>query len=33
VRRTGAMLYLLLWILVPKEDPAPGLGAGAFRSA
>jgi phage shock protein PspC (stress-responsive transcriptional regulator) len=30
---TGAMLYLLLWILVPKEDAAPGLGAGAFRSA
>jgi phage shock protein C len=29
---TGLMLYVLLWILVPKEDAAVELGTGAFRS-
>ncbi len=29
---TGLMVYLLLWIFVPKETAAPDLGTGAFRS-
>jgi phage shock protein C len=29
---TGLMIYLLLWILVPKEDAGLDLGAGSFRS-
>ena len=29
---TGLMLYLLLWILVPKDDGVHDLGAGSFRS-
>ena len=29
---TGLMLYVLLWILVPKEDAALDLGTGSFRS-
>jgi hypothetical protein len=29
---TGLMVYLLLWILVPKEDKALDLGAGSFSS-
>jgi phage shock protein C len=29
---TGLMLYVLLWILLPKEDPGPDLGAGSLRS-
>ena len=30
---TGLMLYVLLWILVPKESTAIDLGTGAFRSS
>jgi phage shock protein PspC (stress-responsive transcriptional regulator) len=30
---TGLMLYVLLWILVPKESAAIDLGAGSFRSS
>jgi phage shock protein C len=29
---TGLMLYVLLWILMPKEDGGHELGAGSFRS-
>ena len=29
---TGLMLYVLLWILLPKEDAGPDLGTGSFRS-
>jgi phage shock protein PspC (stress-responsive transcriptional regulator) len=29
---TGLMLYVLLWILVPKEDAGVDLGTGSFRS-
>ena len=29
---TGLMLYVLLWILVPKEDGGIDLGTGSFRS-
>ncbi len=29
---TGLMLYVLLWILVPREDGGVELGAGSFRS-
>ena len=29
---TGMMIYLLLWILVPKEDAGLDLGTGSFRS-
>jgi phage shock protein C len=29
---TGLMLYVLLWILVPKEDAGLDLGTGSFRS-
>jgi len=29
---TGVVLYLLLWILVPKEDGVVDLGSGSFRS-
>ena len=29
---TGLMIYLLLWILVPKEDAGLDLGTGSFRS-
>jgi phage shock protein C len=29
---TGVMLYVLLWILVPKEDAGLDLGAGSFGS-
>ena len=29
---TGLMLYVLLWILVPKEDSHLDLGTGSFRS-
>jgi phage shock protein C len=29
---TGLMIYLLLWILVPKEAAAPDLGAASFGS-
>jgi phage shock protein PspC (stress-responsive transcriptional regulator) len=29
---TGLMLYVLLWILVPKEDASLDFGAGSFRS-
>ena len=29
---TGVMLYVLLWILVPKEAAGIDLGAGALRS-
>jgi phage shock protein PspC (stress-responsive transcriptional regulator) len=29
---TGLMVYLLLWILVPKEDASLDLGAGSFSS-
>ena len=29
---TGLMLYLLLWILVPKDDGVVGFGPGSFRS-
>ena len=30
---TGLMLYVLLWILVPKEAADLDLGTGSFRSA
>jgi phage shock protein PspC (stress-responsive transcriptional regulator) len=29
---TGLMIYVLLWILVPKEDGVTDLGTGSFRS-
>jgi phage shock protein PspC (stress-responsive transcriptional regulator) len=29
---TGLVLYVLLWILLPKEDPGLDRGAGSFRS-
>src|SRR3954454_3279026 len=29
---TGLLLYVLMWILVPKESAAIDLGTGAFRS-
>jgi len=29
---TGLMLYVLLWILVPKEDAGVDVGTGSFRS-
>jgi phage shock protein C len=29
---TGLMLYVLLWILVPKEDAGLDLGTGSIRS-
>lgn len=29
---TGLMLYVLLWILVPKEAAGLDLGTGSFRS-
>jgi phage shock protein PspC (stress-responsive transcriptional regulator) len=29
---TGLMVYLLLWILVPKEDKGLDLGTGSFSS-
>lgn len=29
---TGVMLYVLLWILVPKEEPGLDFGAGALHS-
>jgi phage shock protein C len=29
---TGLMIYLLLWILVPKEDAGLDLGTGSFGS-
>ena len=29
---TGLMMYLLLWILVPKDDDVLDLGPGPFRS-
>lgn len=29
---TGVMLYLLMWILVPKDDGVLDLGAGAAHS-
>ena len=29
---TGLMVYLLLWILVPKDDGVVDFGAGSFRS-
>ncbi len=29
---TGLMLYVLLWILVPKDDGVVEHGAGSFRS-
>jgi phage shock protein C len=29
---TGLMIYLLLWILVPKENAGLDLGTGSFRS-
>jgi phage shock protein PspC (stress-responsive transcriptional regulator) len=29
---TGLMLYVLLWILVPKEDIGLALGTGSFHS-
>jgi phage shock protein C len=29
---TGLMIYLLLWILVPKEDAVLDVGTGSFRS-
>lgn len=28
---TGAMVYLLLWILLPKEDDIIDIGAGSYR--
>jgi phage shock protein C len=28
---TGLMIYLLLWILVPKEEAGIDLGTGSFR--
>jgi phage shock protein PspC (stress-responsive transcriptional regulator) len=29
---TGLLLYVLMWILVPKEDGVVDLGNGSFRS-
>ncbi len=29
---TGLLVYLLCWILVPKEDVGLNLGTGSFRS-
>ena len=29
---TGLMIYVLLWILVPKEDAGLDLGTGSFSS-
>ena len=29
---TGLIAYLLLWILLPQEDPSLDLGAGPLRS-
>jgi phage shock protein C len=29
---TGAVLYVLFWILVPKEDASVDVGTGSFRS-
>jgi phage shock protein PspC (stress-responsive transcriptional regulator) len=29
---TGLIVYLLLWILVPKDDGVTELGTGSFRS-
>ena len=29
---TGLMVYLLLWILVPKDDGVVDFGTGSFRS-
>ena len=29
---TGLIVYLLLWILLPKEDPSLDLGTGSLRS-
>ena len=29
---TGLMVYVLLWILVPKEDRGVDVGTGSFRS-
>lgn len=29
---TGLIVYLLLWILVPKDDGVHDLGTGAYRS-
>ena len=29
----GLMVYLLFWIVVPKEDAGLDLGTGSFRSA
>ena len=29
---TGLVLYVLLWILVPNENPELDLGTGSFRS-
>jgi phage shock protein C len=29
---TGLMVYVLLWILLPKEDAGLDLGTGSFRS-
>ncbi|MEO8081130.1 MAG: PspC domain-containing protein [Caldimonas sp.] len=30
---TGLVVYLLLWILVPKEDGVVDAGSGAFRTS
>ena len=29
---TGVMLYLLMWVLVPKDDGVVDYGPGSFRS-
>jgi phage shock protein C len=30
---TGLVLYVLLWVLVPSEDPELDLGTGSLRSS